>query len=61
MTNDTETIRLSIIHTYSGREYRSELIKDCIKLDEETWIWLKGAFLGIGFDAESVKEFFDGK
>lgn len=52
----SETLRLSY---FSGnQERRVELIREPCKLDEETWDWLKSAFIAIGFSVANVTEFF---
>lgn len=52
-----ETLRLSYIDI-DGNERRAELIAMPVRLDENTWHWLKGAFVGMGFAVENVEEFF---
>ena len=54
----TETLRLSYI--CQGVERRVDLIREPCKLDEETWDWLHGAFIAIGFARNNVDEFFNG-
>lgn len=51
-----ETIKLS--HTVCGHTQTCEFTRDAIKLDEDLWAWLQHAMVGVGFDADMVKEFF---
>ncbi len=53
----TETLRLSYI--VDGQERRADLITEAAKMDENTWNWLKAAFMLCGFDPQRVKEFFN--
>lgn len=54
-----QRIKLSLIYD-DGVEYSSQLtMPDHIDLREETWAWLKDAFVGIGFDQNTVDKFFN--
>lgn len=53
----TETLRLSYI--VDDQEIRSEIIRESAKLDAQTWEWLKGAFVAIGFHEDNIEEFFE--
>jgi len=52
----TETLRISYI--VDGVERRCELIREPAKMDDETWNWLRGSFVSMGFNKEAVEEFF---
>lgn len=51
-----ESIKLS--HTIDGHTQSVRLCSEAVKLDEDLWAWLQSAFVGIGFDADNVRQFF---